>query len=79
MVPPFEVPVFADPRGAFTTAAGMVAKTEKALKDKFNLDFENLSAILGGTGPVELASAVISSKAGNDVILIGRNQEKTRK
>ena len=80
MVPPFEVPVFADPSGAFTTAAGMVAKTEKALKDKFNLDFENLKiAILGGTGPVGVASAVISSKAGNDVILIGRNLEKTEK
>ena len=80
MVPPFEVPVFADPSGAFTTAAGMVAKTEKALKDKFDLDFENLKvAILGGTGPVGVASAVISSKAGNDVILIGRNQEKTEK
>ena len=80
MVPTFEVPVFADPSGAFTTAAGMVAKTEKALKDKFNLDFENLKiAILGGTGPVGVASAVISSKAGNDVILIGRNQEKTEK
>ena len=80
MVPPFEVPVFADPSGAFTTAAGMVAKTEKALKDKFNLDFENLKiAILGGTGPVGVASAVISSKAGNDVILIGRNQGKTEK
>jgi len=80
MVPPFEVPVFADPSGAFTTAAGMVAKTEKALKDKFNLDFENLKiAILGGTGPVGVASAVISSKAGNDVILIGRNLEKTKK
>ena len=80
MVPPFEVPVFADPSGAFTTAAGMVAKTEKALKDKFNLDFENLKiAILSGTGPVGVASAVISSKAGNDVILIGRNQEKTEK
>ena len=80
MGPPFEVPVFAAPSGAFTTAAGMVAKTEKALKDKFNLDFENLKiAILGGTGPVGVASAVISSKAGNDVILIGRNQEKTEK
>ena len=80
MVPPFEVPVFADPSGAFTTAAGMVAKTEKALKDKFNLDFENLKiAFLGGTGPVGVASAVISSKAGNDVILIGRNLEKTEK
>ena len=33
MVPPFEVSVFADPSGAFTTAAGMVAKAEQALKN----------------------------------------------
>ena len=80
MVPPFEVPVFADPSGAFTTAAGMVAKTEKALKEKFNIEFKNMKiAILGGTGPVGVASAVISSKAGNAVTLIGRNAEKTEK
>ncbi len=80
MVPPFEVPVFADPSGAFTTAAGMVAKTEKALKEKFNYEFKGLKiAILGGTGPVGVASAVISSKAGNNVTLIGRSEEKTTK
>ena len=78
MVPPFEVPVFADPSGAFTTAAGMVAITEKALKEKFKIDFKEMKVvILGGTGPVGVASAVISAKAGNDVILIGRNLEKT--
>ena len=32
MVPPFEVSVFADPSGAFTTAAGMVACVERQLK-----------------------------------------------
>ena len=80
MVPPFEVPVFADPSGAFTTAAGMVAKTEKALKEKFSQEFKGLKiAILGGTGPVGVASAVISSKAGNSVTLIGRSEEKTAK
>ena len=31
MVPPFEVSVFADPSGAFTTAAGMMAKVEHEL------------------------------------------------
>lgn len=80
MVPPFEVPVFADPSGAFTTAAGMVAITEKALKEKFDLDFTKQKiVILGGTGPVGVASAVISAKAGNDVLLVGRNIEKASK
>src|SRR5262245_63423579 len=32
MFPPFQVSVFADPAGSFTTAAAMVAKVEKALK-----------------------------------------------
>ncbi len=78
MVPPFEVPVFADPSGAFTTAAGMVAITEKALKEKFKKDFKGMKiAILGGTGPVGSASAVISAKSGNVVIFIGRNLERT--
>ena len=31
MVPPFEVSVFADPSGAFTTAAAMVAAVERQL------------------------------------------------
>ena len=35
MVPPFEISVFPDPAGSFTTAAAMVACTEKTLKDKF--------------------------------------------
>ena len=77
MVPPFEVPVFADPSGAFTTAAGMVAITEKALKDKFSENFTDKKVvILGGTGPVGVASAVISAKAGNTVLLVGRSLEK---
>ena len=38
MVPPFEISVFPDPAGSFTTAAAMVACTEKTLKDNFQTD-----------------------------------------
>ncbi len=38
MVPPFEISVFPDPAGSFTTAAAMVACTEKTLKEKFQTD-----------------------------------------
>tara|TARA_Y100000389_G_scaffold105276_1_gene102170 strand:+ start:4254 stop:5144 length:891 start_codon:yes stop_codon:yes gene_type:complete len=80
MVPPFEVSVFADPSGAFTTAAGMVALTEKHLKDGFNQELEKSNVvILGGTGPVGVASAVICAKAGANVTLIGRSLEKAEK
>ena len=35
LVPPFTLSGFADPSGAFTTAAGMIAKVENALKNNF--------------------------------------------
>ena len=37
IVPPFEISVFPDPVGSFTTAAAMVVCTER-LKDKFQTD-----------------------------------------
>ncbi len=39
MFTPFEVSVFADPSGAFTTAAAMVAKVEVHLKTAFSNRF----------------------------------------
>ena len=80
MVPPFEVSVFADPSGAFTTAAGMVAATERELKNKFNASLEGKNILaLGGTGPVGQAAAVISAKAGANVRIIGRQLEKAQR
>ena len=79
MVPPFEVSVFADPSGAFTTAAGMMAAVERELAAKFNttLAGKNMLA-LGGTGPVGQAAAVIAAKAGANVRIIGRQLEKAQ-
>ena len=58
MVPPFEVSVFADPSGAFTTAAAMVALVENEIK-KVGLSLESASVLcLGGTGPVGQIAAV---------------------
>ncbi len=68
MVPPFEVSVFADPSGAFTTAAGMVACVEKQLKKNHQTDLSGKNVIvLGGTGPVGAAAAVLASHAGAQV------------
>ena len=79
MVPPFEISVFADPSGAFTTAAGMMAAVEHELETKFNscLSGKNMLA-LGGTGPVGQAAAVIAAKAGANVRIIGRQLEKAQ-
>lgn len=79
MVPPFEVSVFADPSGAFTTAAGMVAAVERELAAKFSTNLEGKNIlVLGGTGPVGQVAAVISAKNGANVKLIGRQLEKTK-
>jgi methylene-tetrahydromethanopterin dehydrogenase len=65
MVPPFEVSVFADPSGAFTTAAGMVACVENQLKKIHQTDLSGKHVVvLGGTGPVGAAAAVLASQAG---------------
>ena len=80
MVPPFEVSVFADPSGAFTTAAGMVAAVEKELVDKFQTSLEGKNVLaLGGTGPVGQAAAVIAAQAGSNVRIIGRQLDKAQR
>jgi methylene-tetrahydromethanopterin dehydrogenase len=72
MVPPFEVSVFADPSGAFTTAAAMVACVERALKRDHSTTLEGKRvALIGGTGPVGAAAAVLAADCGADVHIIG--------
>lgn len=80
MVPPFEVSAFADPSGAFTTAAGMVAKVEKALRDVHNTDFKDKCVLaLGGTGPVGATAAILAAKAGAKVKIMGRKKDKAQR
>lgn len=71
MVPPFEISVFADPSGAFTTAAAMMAKVEALLKLKFDGDFSGRKvSVFGATGPVGGCAAVIAAKYGATVELV---------
>ena len=71
MVPPFEISVLADPSGAFTTAAALVACVEKELKAKHGMELKNSKGVIfGGTGPVGIATGVIASLAGADITLV---------
>ncbi|MGI9213283.1 MAG: NADP-dependent methylenetetrahydromethanopterin/methylenetetrahydrofolate dehydrogenase [Methylococcaceae bacterium] len=80
MIPPFEVCVLADPSGAFTTAAAMVAIVEQALTSHFHTDLQNKKIlILGGTGPVGQIAAVLAASAGAEVKIIGRQLEKAQR
>ena len=71
MVPPFEISVFADPSGAFTTAAGMMAKVEQHLSRNFGGDLQGRKvSVFGATGPVGGCTAVIAAKYGAEVELV---------
>lgn len=71
MVPPFEISVFADPSGAFTTAAALVACVERELKAKQAKELKDCKALVfGGTGPVGIATGVIASIAGAKTALV---------
>jgi methylene-tetrahydromethanopterin dehydrogenase len=74
MVPPFEISVFADPAGSFTTAAAMVAKVEKALARHFDRRLGDVSvAVFGATGVVGYCTAVIAAREGAKVKIVGRD------
>lgn len=74
MVPPFEVSVFADPAGSFTTAAAMVAKVEKALAKQHSRDLNGAKvAIFGATGVVGYCTAVIAAREGAAVTIAGHD------
>lgn len=71
MVPPFEISVMADPSGAYTTAAALVAAVERQLRRVHATTLvERRVLILGGTGPVGRVAAVMAARGGaSDVAL----------
>jgi methylene-tetrahydromethanopterin dehydrogenase len=74
MVPPFVVSVMADPSGAYTTAAAMVACVEAALLKTQPQGLKGQRVvILGGTGPVGRIAGVLAAMAGAEVALSSRN------
>ncbi|MFQ5658972.1 MAG: NAD(P)-dependent methylenetetrahydromethanopterin dehydrogenase [Gammaproteobacteria bacterium] len=70
MIPPFAVSVFADPSGAITTAAALVACIESCMKSR---NGETLAGkkvhIMGGTGPVGICAGVLAYGCGAEVYL----------
>lgn len=70
MVPPFEVSVFADPSGAITTAAALIACVEVWVKKKTGEDLSGKKIyIFGGTGPVGLCAGILSANCGAETYL----------
>lgn len=65
MFKPFVVSLMADPSGAYTTAAAMLACVEAALRRHHDLALKGQNVlVLGGTGPVGRIAAVLAAQAG---------------
>lgn len=71
MVPPFLVSVIADPSGAITTSAALVASVEYWLKESIGEGLSGKRALVfGGTGPVGVCSGVLLAHCGADTRLV---------
>ena len=71
---PFEISLFADPAGSFTTAAAMIAVVEKTLKEKKDRALRGSAvSVFGATGVVGTASGVIAALEGASVTFVGRD------
>ncbi len=64
MVGDFQVGVFADPNGAYTTSGSIVALVEQSLEMKTGSGLKGRSVAVFGTGPVGLSAAVLSAQEG---------------
>lgn len=74
MFGPFACSVFADPSGAFTTAAAMIAKVEAHLKEKFNEDLNGkVVSVFGCTGPVGSCVGIIAAQQGAKVQMVAHS------
>jgi methylene-tetrahydromethanopterin dehydrogenase len=68
MVPPFEVSVFADPSGAYTTAAALVALVERHLAKTWGMELGGKRVLIpGGSGAVGRVAAAMAASLGADV------------
>jgi methylene-tetrahydromethanopterin dehydrogenase len=73
MVKPFVVSLMADPSGAFSTAAAMVACVDAALKKHHGQGLQaRRVVVLGGTGPVGRVAGVLAAQCGAEVKLSSR-------
>jgi methylene-tetrahydromethanopterin dehydrogenase len=73
MFPPFLVSVFADPSGAFTTAAAMVACVERRLQAMGSTLKGAKLSVFGAKGVVGGMAGVIAAEAGAAVTLVAHD------
>jgi len=73
MFPPFQISLFADPSGAFTTAGAMIACVEKHLRAQRSTLAGRKVAVFGAKGVVGGIIGVIAAEAGAEVTLVAHD------
>lgn len=81
MFPPFQVSLFADPSGAFTTGAALAAYVFSICRDKLVTSMRGKRVVVfGATGPVGGCASIMCAKEGADVQLVAHSSmERTQK
>ncbi len=69
-VPPFELSVFADPNGAYTTSGALIAVIENNLREADGKGLDKRKVKIFGGGPVGLCAAVLASDRGAKASLV---------
>lgn len=77
MFPPFEASIIVDPGGAYTTAAAMIAKVEKALRDSKLGELKNKSCAVFGTGAVGRIASILLARLGCSVTIMSPNPNRS--
>lgn len=79
MFPPFQVSLFADPSGAFTTGAALSAYVVSTSREHFNSNLRGKRVVVfGATGPVGGCASIMCAKEGAEVLMVAHsNVEKT--
>ena len=74
LMKPFQISLFADPAGSFTTAAAMIAVVEKVLREKKERDLKGTAvSIFGATGVVGTAAGVIAALQGAHIAFVSHD------
>jgi methylene-tetrahydromethanopterin dehydrogenase len=74
MFSPFACSVLADPSGAFTTAAAIIAKIEAQMQSQLGEDLNGkILSVFGATGPVGGCAAIIAAHCGAKVQLVAHH------
>jgi methylene-tetrahydromethanopterin dehydrogenase len=76
MFPPFKSSIIVDPGGAYTTAATVVAKVERALESNKLGELKGKTCLVFGTGSVGQVATILLAKLGCNVIIASINPER---